>query len=150
MAEISGVEMNESDVAEYLTRQGHGVLTFSGEKPYGVPISFAYDEQNNRCVFQLLSTALSRKAARLRESDAATLIVYEWNTPDDWRSVILEGSLEEIEPESTDAIAAAEVFAEHASMIGSEIFAGPLEELDVQWYGLRIDAISGYHSPFEF
>lgn len=72
-----GIEMTDTEVAEFLTRQGHGVLSFGGEKPYGLPISFGYDILENRCIFQLLTRSDSKKQRYIEESDAANLVAYE-------------------------------------------------------------------------
>ncbi|MFD1597446.1 pyridoxamine 5'-phosphate oxidase family protein [Halobellus rarus] len=142
-----GIEMSDGDVAEFLTRQGHGVLSFGGDVPYGLPISFGYDVLHNRCVFQLVFHEGSEKRARLDDSSHVSLVSYEWNGPDDWRSVVITGTLAPIEDTDSAALDASEVFAEYASVAGLSVFDRPSAELDPEWYELQIDELNGRHSP---
>lgn len=142
-----GIEMATDEIAEFLTRQGHGVLSFGGAVPYGIPLSFGYDVLENRCVFQLLSGSDSKKQAALAETDAVNLVAYEWNDVDSWRSVVITGQLLPIEPDTPEVVKAAEVFAEYGSVVGTEVFNRPLEEMTSTWYELQIEEMSGYKSP---
>lgn len=142
-----GIEMSATEIAEFLAHQGHGVLSFSGDKPYGLPISFGYDPIDNRCIFQLVSAPNSRKQAYLDESDAVNLVAYEWNSVDDWRSVVIDGHLTMIEDGSSAALEAAKVFAEYGSVVGLQVFNKPLDELDPEWYELEVTDMQGYKSP---
>ncbi|GAB6860869.1 pyridoxamine 5'-phosphate oxidase family protein [Haloplanus litoreus] len=142
-----GVEMSDEEIGSFLARRGHGVLSFGGEVPYGLPISFGYDVLNDRCVFQLLFPDDSKKGAYLDESAAVTLVAYEWESVDEWRSVIVDGELSPIPDDSPEAVDAAAVFAEFATVVGASVFDQPLEELDSNWYDLSIRASSGRKSP---
>ena len=142
-----GIEMSDGDVAEFLTRQGHGVLSFGGDVPYGLPVSFGYDVLNNRCIFQLVFHEGSEKQARLDESPHVSLVSYEWKGPDDWRSVVITGKLSPVEDTDSAVLDASEVFAEYASAAGLSVFDRPADELDPEWYELRIDELNGRHSP---
>ncbi|MFD1684580.1 pyridoxamine 5'-phosphate oxidase family protein [Halobellus litoreus] len=142
-----GIEMSDADVAEFLTRQGHGVLSFGGEVPYGLPVSFGYDVLENRCIFQLVFHEGSEKQARLDDSPYVSLVSYEWNGPGDWRSVVITGTLAPIEDTAPAALDASEVFAEYASVAGLSVFDRPSNELNPEWYELTIDELNGRHSP---
>jgi nitroimidazol reductase NimA-like FMN-containing flavoprotein (pyridoxamine 5'-phosphate oxidase superfamily) len=54
MQGMYGEEMDEKEIAEFLTDQGHGVLSIGSTEPNGLPLSFGYDVIENRCIFQLL------------------------------------------------------------------------------------------------
>ena len=41
-------EMTDEQIADFLVRQGHGVLSFGGERPYSLPLSFGYDADTDR------------------------------------------------------------------------------------------------------
>ena len=142
-----GVEMTDEEIVAFLERQGHGVLSFGGDAPYGLPVSFGYDVLNNRCVMQLVFAEGSRKQAHLNDSDAAHLVAYDWQGVDDWTSVLIDGRLSPIESETPDAVDAADVFAEFATMVGLTVFDHPPNELDAQWYELTIDEMSGRTAP---
>jgi nitroimidazol reductase NimA-like FMN-containing flavoprotein (pyridoxamine 5'-phosphate oxidase superfamily) len=143
-----GIEMSADEVETFLNRRGHGVLSFGGEEPYGIPLSFGYDPGADRCIFQLFSAPGSRKQTSLSGTDAVNLVTYEWNHIDDWRSVVVDGHLRPIEEGTEEATEASEVFFEHGSVVGAEVFDEPLEELDGQWYELEIERLSGYKSPY--
>lgn len=142
-----GIEMTTDEIAEFLTRQGHGVLSFGGDVPYGIPLSFGYDVLDNRCVFQLLSGSDSKKRAALAETDAVNLVAYEWNDVDNWRSVVITGQLLPIESDTPEVVKAADVFAEYGSVVGTEVFNRPLDEMTSDWYELQIEEMTGYRSP---
>lgn len=142
-----GVQMSDAEIAAFLSRRGHGVLSFGGEKPYGLPISFGYDPTTNRCVLQLVFGPDSRKQAYLEHSGAVSLAAYEWASVDDWRSVLVDGELVPIDPESDAAVEAADVFSEYGSVVGLSVFDEPAEELDAEWFELHVDELHGYQSP---
>jgi nitroimidazol reductase NimA-like FMN-containing flavoprotein (pyridoxamine 5'-phosphate oxidase superfamily) len=142
-----GVEMTDSEIATFLTRRGHGVLSFGGDVPYGLPISFGYDVIENRCIFQLVFHEESEKQARLEESPAVSLVTYEWTDPSDWRSVVITGTLHAIDEDTPEAIEASEIFAEYASVTGLTVFEQEAPELDPEWYELEIEEMKGRHSP---
>ncbi|MEA5386398.1 pyridoxamine 5'-phosphate oxidase family protein [Haloarculaceae archaeon H-GB11] len=106
-----GVEMDAEELAAFLSSHGHGVLSFGGDVPYGIPVSFGYDPAERRCILQLVFHHDSKKRDYVEESDAASLCAYDWQGPDDWRSVVLSGSLEEIPDDTPEAVDAAGVFA---------------------------------------
>ncbi|SDX54671.1 pyridoxamine 5'-phosphate oxidase family protein [Halobellus clavatus] len=142
-----GVAMDDKAVASFLTSQGHGVLSFGGDVPYSLPISFGYDVLENRCIFQLVFHEDSEKSARLEASNRVSLVAYEWNDPSDWRSVVVEGRLQPIEEASPAAMDASEIFAEFASLAGLSVFDRPSADLDPAWYELEITKMKGREAP---
>jgi len=140
-------EMTDEQIADFLVRQGHGVLSFGGERPYSLPLSFGYDADTDRCIFQLVFHDESEKWNRLGTSTDVSLVAYDWRTTDDWRSVLISGPLQPIDENSPEAVAAADVFANHASAIGPSVFSKPLQELQSRWFSLDVDEVSGYRSP---
>lgn len=142
-----GVDMSREEVAAFLDRQGDGVLAFGGDLSYAIPISFGYDVAENRVIFQFVFSPGSRKRSYIEAGEDVTLVVYDWAAPDDWRSVLVTGSLAPIEPESPAAVAASEVFAPRATAISLAGFEHPAEELDPQWYELAIQEMQGRQAP---
>jgi nitroimidazol reductase NimA-like FMN-containing flavoprotein (pyridoxamine 5'-phosphate oxidase superfamily) len=142
-----GVVMTDEEIGSFLARRGHGVLSFGGDVPYGLPISFGYDVLNNRCIFQLLFDEDSKKAAYLDSSSAVNLVTYEWDSADEWQSVVIDGELSAIPDDSPEAVDAAEVFAEFATVVGLSVFDRPVEDLKSGWYELDIQEMSGRKSP---
>lgn len=142
-----GIEMTNAEIEAFLAERGHGVLSFGGAAPYGIPLSFGYDDPQNRCIFQLFSGSESKKRSSLAATDAVSLVAYEWAGVDDWRSVVVDGQLGVTDPGMPEAQAVSEIFAEHGSVVGTEVFNRPLEELESEWYELDIERMSGYESP---
>lgn len=144
--DIYGVEMEAPDVERFLARRGNGVLSFADEDiPYGIPVSFGYDEDGERFVLQLVFGSDSRKRAFVEDGEPVVLVSYEWNTPYDWRSVIARGTLYEL-PECEE-IEAAKTFVPEAKTASLAVFKEPVENLDAVWYEIRVDQLTGRESP---
>jgi nitroimidazol reductase NimA-like FMN-containing flavoprotein (pyridoxamine 5'-phosphate oxidase superfamily) len=89
----------------------------------------------------------SKKEAALERSSAVNLVAYEWNTVDDWRSVIISGEFTPILDNSPDSIDAGAIFAEHASVASLSVFDKPLSELTPVWHELTIEEMTGRQAP---
>lgn len=139
-------EMSTDEIETFLSRRGHGVLALGGEGPYALPMSFGYDGSDRRCVVQFMSGPDSRKHQRVEPGTPVCLVVYEWNHEDDWRSVLVEGTLDPIRPDSEREREAVDLFADDAATVGLSIFGDPVSELDPQWYELVVDDLTGYQS----
>ncbi|WP_423751064.1 pyridoxamine 5'-phosphate oxidase family protein [Salinirarus marinus] len=141
-----GTEMADAEAEAYLREQGHGVLSLSRDGvAYGIPISFGYDPDERRCVLQFVSAPESDKEAFVAETTTATLTVYDWESPDEWRSVVVSGPIEPIR--DADLVEAADVFAETGAAIGLTVFGRSLAELATNWYQLRIAEASARKAP---
>jgi nitroimidazol reductase NimA-like FMN-containing flavoprotein (pyridoxamine 5'-phosphate oxidase superfamily) len=113
------VVMSNEATAEYLQRAGDGVLTMGGEGTVSFPVSFAYDADAGNIVFQLFTAPESTKRAILdRDSIPATLVTYDCPNPDDWTSVVVDGTLVQSDPETVDEAQ----FVEQATPIGMSVF----------------------------
>jgi nitroimidazol reductase NimA-like FMN-containing flavoprotein (pyridoxamine 5'-phosphate oxidase superfamily) len=137
------VEMSAAAVAEFLTAQGDGVLSFAGEDAYSLPVSFGYDTDAGRPIFQFLSGPDSAKADYLREGARATLVAYDWRSPDDWESVVVAGTLHRVD----DPEAAHETYHEQATPVSLSVFGSPSASLDTDWFALHPDERTGRRSP---
>lgn len=142
-----GVEMDDHEMAAFLQRRGHGVLSFGGEEAYAFPVSFGYDVTEHRCILQLVFTPGSRKREFLDPDAGVRLTAYEREGPDDWRSVMIGGRLSPLSDAPGTAVDAAEVFAPYATTVSLSVFDGPTEDLEPAWYELRIEEMSGRRSP---
>ncbi|MFB6105387.1 MAG: pyridoxamine 5'-phosphate oxidase family protein [Halobacteriaceae archaeon] len=145
--DVYGVEMSPAEMAAFLERHGHGVLSFGGDPPYALPMSFGYHVLNDRCVFQFLFNPESRKRDYVTTGDRVTLTAYEWTDPADWRSVVVEGRLSPIEGDSPAALDAASVFAPYETTVSLTVFERPVDELDPAWYELAVEEMHGRQSP---
>lgn len=137
-------EMSSQEIQQFLKDRGHGVLVFSSDDPYGIPMSFGIAD--GRIITQLMSTSYSQKKQLLDGNKSVSLIAYEVNNPFDWRSVVIDGELSEMDGNPTEQ--EIEVFATDASTVDLSVFnSSDDSELESTWYRLNIDAISAYKSP---
>lgn len=133
------VQMTTDDVWAFLADRGAGVLSLSGDPPYSLPMSFAVDGSSGRFVFQFLSAPDSAKEDRTADGMGASLVAYEWTTPDDWASAVVTGEL--VAVERTPERAAA--FAGQATSVGLSVFDTPAGDLEGTWYELRPESVTG-------
>ncbi|RQG88800.1 hypothetical protein EA462_10365 [Natrarchaeobius halalkaliphilus] len=149
VASVSGVDMPEDEIDSFLEKTGIGTLSFGTEDGgYAVPMSFGFDRDNQRCLFQFVSDDDSTKEAHLERSNRVTLTVYEWSEVDDWRSVVLRGSLDELPDD--ELYDAADTFSDYAVPVSLSIFEKKATELDFSWYTLDVRSKSGrWAKPIE-
>lgn len=138
------VELSGEDCTEFLQSAGDGVLTLHTESPCSFPVSFGYDDELGRCVLQFVSRPGSEKRRELGDGTPATLVAYEATSPDNWASVVFDGTLVRVSNPSHEFRRA---FAEQATPIGLSVFDAPEHELDVAWYALRPTDVSGRTGP---
>lgn len=135
--------LSESAVLDFLANRGTGVLSLAGDPPYSLPMSFAVDESTGSLVVQFLSGPDASKDAYVGDGVGASLVTYEWSTPDDWASAVVTGELRAVDvtPERTAA------FAEQANSVNLRAFGPDAAELDANWYELRPTSVTGRCGP---
>lgn len=139
---VYGSDMDEEELIEYLREAGVGTLAFGDQRGgYAVPMSFGYDEVNERCVFQIAFGENNEKRRYIEEGKEATLCVYDRDSIDEWRSVLVRGVLEKIQAEELTQASA--VFAAQAKIVSPDVFQKPLEDIKLEWYGLEVDEVTG-------
>jgi nitroimidazol reductase NimA-like FMN-containing flavoprotein (pyridoxamine 5'-phosphate oxidase superfamily) len=100
---LLGRELDESGIDELLTEAGVGVLSMSADGvPYGVPLSFGYDGDDNLYFVFLGSTTELRKETYAEQSEVASFTTSDISTDGSWRSVIVAGPLDRITPGEWD------------------------------------------------
>ncbi len=99
---LSGIEMSEGEIAQFLSEQGHGILSLADDgDAYGIPVSFGYDGE-------FLYTSLlkfgdvSQKIEYLEETDTVCLTTYHASTRFDWKSVVVRGEFREVSEEDVE------------------------------------------------
>lgn len=142
-----GVEMTREEIAAFLTTVGDGVLSLSDGDPYGIPVSTAYDRAEHRLLFQFLFGKRSRKRDLIEASNRVSFTAYRWHAPDDWRSVIVTGTLHELDWENADRERITRLFADQAHVASLAVFDEPISELEAVWYELDITDATGRDSP---
>lgn len=144
-------EMTDSEMGDFLGRHETGVLSLArDDEPYSIPISYGYNADEETFFIRLVSTPESEKRQFLASSPHARLVVYEEDAdgPETtYRSVVADGSLEEISPE--------ELTVEHIEQYGSakrplfEIWGESKRDLNIKLYELRPDELSGRRTEID-
>ncbi|MDQ2052574.1 pyridoxamine 5'-phosphate oxidase family protein [Natronolimnohabitans sp. A-GB9] len=141
-SEKYGVVMDEDEIADFLEAQGIGTLSMGNETGgYGIPMSFGYDRAGDRCLLNLSFGGDDTKSEYLKEGNQVTLSTYEWHDVDEWRSVVVRGTLEEVSIAENPHVAG--IFAAYSKLASRDVFQQPLEELDFEWYELQIEDVHG-------
>lgn len=103
----TATDMDAVEIAQFLESQETGVLSLAdGDDGYGVPVSFVYDEADDRgpyVYFRLGFAPGSMKRRFVDASDTVSFVVYD-RTPSGWKSVVARGELEEVSARTLDAI----------------------------------------------
>lgn len=138
-------DLTDTGIERVLTDNGVGTLSLvDGETPYGFPVSFGYGDGEANFLFQMQESADSRKFAAMRSNQNASLSVYQQREgpPMRWESVILSGELYEI-PENEEAEAFARLADNAVFAPNFDVFGVDPEEIDLHYFGLPADDISG-------
>lgn len=93
-----GDRMTDEEMVDFLREHGHGVLSLSdGPDVYSVPVSFGYAE-DERTVYLYLNQfgEESTKLELIEQTDRASLVAYEVESRDEWRSVSMRGRLRDL------------------------------------------------------
>lgn len=102
VSRVQGVEMDDEQVDRTLEELGHGTLSLARDgEAYGVPVSFGYD--GDRVFLYLLKFGDdSKKLAFGDDTETASLTAYEMDSKFDWRSVIVSGSLHDVDDDDVE------------------------------------------------
>lgn len=94
--QVSGIEMSEAEIDEFLSERGHGILSLARDaETYGMPMSFGYD--GDRVFMQFITFGEhSKKGEFLEGTERACFTVYDVETRFKWRSVVVTGTLFEV------------------------------------------------------
>jgi nitroimidazol reductase NimA-like FMN-containing flavoprotein (pyridoxamine 5'-phosphate oxidase superfamily) len=142
MSETVGEAMDDVEISQFLPNRGLGVLGLAADgESYTIPIAFAYDEASRRCIFRFLATGDSEKMAFVSKTDVASLTVYEWSGPDDWRSVVLRGPLSRLGDDEMGQAAA--LFSDVGAEAALDVFNQPVSAYETGWYELDIEECTG-------
>ncbi|WP_255198321.1 pyridoxamine 5'-phosphate oxidase family protein [Halorarius litoreus] len=149
MFDVVGASMVEEETEAVLAAHGHGVLALArDDEAYGVPVSYGYDEAENRVVFQFFYDRESKKREFVEHGGTVTLTVTDWASADDWRSAIVTGELQRVpDSEVSDRLAA--VFFEQAEHAAPAARRSTRTSLTREWYQLPTDDLTGRTSTAE-
>ncbi|MBC2840261.1 pyridoxamine 5'-phosphate oxidase family protein [Robiginitalea sp. SC105] len=100
--------LKDREIREVLQENFIGSLAYVAHGvPYVLPVTYFYDEDGS---FLISYSTEGHKIKAMRENPSVALGVYEMDTPDHWRSVMVHGTFEELH--QIDAKACLRQFAE--------------------------------------
>jgi nitroimidazol reductase NimA-like FMN-containing flavoprotein (pyridoxamine 5'-phosphate oxidase superfamily) len=135
--------MAEDELDDALRELTHGTLSLARDgEAYGVPISFGYDGE--RIFLYLIKFGdRSKKIEFSEQTETASLTAYEANSRFDWKSVIVTGSLHELDEDEVEHMD--EVMDDNAWH--PSLYASARDETmtGIRRLELRIDSATGRH-----
>ncbi len=138
----SHMEMEDDEVDDLLTRKGTGTLAFAdGDEAYSLPVSFGYDREDRSLYLMLGYAPRSEKREWVRNTETACLTVYEMYEDHEARSVVVRGSLEELD--RTNYKRSLESLSGNAMFTVLHWSGAFLDETDIEMYELRPDTVTG-------
>lgn len=133
-----GKTMGQHEIEEFLNDQATGVLSLSNDgRAYGIPVSFAFDEEAGRVIMDLGFAEESKKRTFLETTEEVCLTVYDWRSPTEWRSVIVTGPLTLLDETDVDDDIQGWYYE-----VAKDIEI-PKGNIELEWYELTADDISG-------
>lgn len=104
LSDYGMVEMDDDEIQGFLSSQTVGVLGLStDDAPIMRPLSFSFDGESCLYILYVLGSS-SRKAEVTDHADAARFLVYRADTPFNWSSVLLTGTIDEVSADERDEI----------------------------------------------
>ncbi|AGN02430.1 flavin-nucleotide-binding protein [Salinarchaeum sp. Harcht-Bsk1] len=86
--------MDALEIADFLDTQHTGVLAMGRDDVgYGIPLSFAYDEDGPYVYFRLAYADGGQKREFVEAADSVAFVVHD-DTEEGWKSVVAEGPIE--------------------------------------------------------
>ena len=141
-----GKDMSESAVESVLASHHTGVVSLGvGNKGFGFPISYTYDQENRRLLLGLVTPSESKKREFASGTEEATFTVYTYEDADSWQSVTVTGPIRHIDGDDP-ALHVPGLFFRHVTDDSGEGRMVDLDEFDRTWYELQIETLSGRHS----
>ncbi|MFB6102273.1 MAG: pyridoxamine 5'-phosphate oxidase family protein [Haloplanus sp.] len=130
--------MDDDEIRGFLSSQHVGVLGLdAGDAPSLRPMSFWFDGEAALYFLYVLGDD-SRKEALTRRTDTARFLVYRAETPFNWRSVLLTGTIREVPADELEAVSEAMDLGRRPDAI-----ATAAESERTGLYRLRIDEQTG-------
>ncbi|WP_336036671.1 pyridoxamine 5'-phosphate oxidase family protein [Halobacterium yunchengense] len=138
MADTRTVELSREDVDAFLGAGGTGVISFPGDPPHSLPVSYGYDAQEGWFYFRLAYQPDSQKP----DYDAGTVsfVTYD-ETEDGWQSVVATGDLQPVEEADVPSDVLAGLQRVDIPLV--DIFEKPVRETTFGFFVLDPDAVSG-------
>lgn len=95
--------MDALEIASFLENYGTGVLALaSDDDAYAIPVSYAFDVDEEAIYFRMGFAPGSQKRKYLEDTEHLSFVVHA-DTEDGWKSVVVEGTAEQLGSSSLDA-----------------------------------------------
>ncbi|MFC6716832.1 pyridoxamine 5'-phosphate oxidase family protein [Natrialbaceae archaeon GCM10025810] len=138
--------MSDDAVRSVLETNDHGVLSMAaGNRGYGVPMSYGFDEADGRLIVGFVNPPESKKRRFAGETEEVTLTVYDWEDVDSWVSVIATGTIRRLDGADVTGRVLPLFFRREDEETGDDRLVD-LDESEREWYELDIDDLSGRSS----
>jgi hypothetical protein len=103
MTDSTATEMDAIEIADFLETQRTGVLSLAKDDDgYAIPVSFVYDDAGPHVYLRLGFAPGSQKRKYLDETAHGSFVVYD-ETDEGWKSVVVEGTFEELSSSTLDS-----------------------------------------------
>lgn len=131
-------EMDDESIRSFLSAQGMGVLGLPTEDvPYLLPMSYGFDGEST-FYFTFVGGPDSRKRSVIERGDGARLLVYNAQSPFNWESVLVTGSVEWVPQGEWERFAAVTETAWRP-----EVIEAAMESAEIAVYRLDVEEWTG-------
>lgn len=138
--------MSEQEVKSFLAANDIGVLALGvDDRAYGFPISYTYDEAAHRVLLGFVSPPESEKQRFATGTDEATFTVFSHDDVDAWKSVLVRGSIQQLD-EADGEYRVPDIVFQQARDGDEKDDVVNLDTYDRTWYALAIERLTGRHS----
>jgi hypothetical protein len=141
---IQGNAMDDQTARQFLAEQGFGVLSLADDgEAYGIPITYGFDAEADCLYFVYLRPGETSRKERFSEAtERASFLTFDVPSRDEWRTVIVEGTLRAVDDDEWPALRdALEDNAWFPSLFSE---SEPMQDL-LGW-ALDVERVSGMHS----
>lgn len=133
-----GHPMTTDEVVTFLADQTTGVLSLTDDaNAYGIPMSFAYHETEDRFLMDMGFAEDSKKQGYIETTNRACLTTFDWISPTNWASVVAIGPIRSLE----DGDVPDEIASWYQDVATDIDVAGTVANLE--WFELVVDELTG-------
>jgi hypothetical protein len=144
MDDTRSVRMSDEERAEFLETGGTGVVSFptaADDAPYSFPVSYGYDPEGGEFYLRLAFGPDTEKGDVVDDGQRASLVVYDRDDDDRWRSVVVTGRLEEVTEAAIDSDVVQAMRRVHIPLV--DVFERHPRELTFRFFRLSATEVTG-------
>jgi len=141
MTDATASSMDALAIDAFLEAQQVGVLALADDgNPYAIPMSFAYGPEDRSIYLRLGYAPGSQKRRYVAATDGVRFVVYD-DTAEGWKSVVVEGHLEEVTADSLSSSIREAV--EDLEIPVFAVFDRPTEEVEFHVGRIEVSGMTG-------